>query len=88
MGDTDENYTKKMIVDELLRLVPDGNVKYVKKEEDPRDYRVKFDKIRHELGFRISRTVPEEIDGILRTIRLGIIDDPDNRRYYNTPIEK
>jgi nucleoside-diphosphate-sugar epimerase len=88
VGDTNENYTKKMIVDELLRRVPDGNVKYVKKEEDPRDYRVKFDKIRHQLGFRISRTVPEEMDGILRAIRLGVLDDPDDQRHYNTPIEK
>jgi nucleoside-diphosphate-sugar epimerase len=88
VGDTNENYTKKMIVDQLLRLVPGGNVKYVRKEEDPRDYRVNFHKIRNELGFRISQTVPEGIDGILRSIRLGIIDDPDNQRYYNTPIEK
>ena len=88
VGDSNENYTKKMIVDELLRLVPEGKVKYVKKGEDPRDYRVKFDKIKNELGFRISKTVPEGIDDILRSIRLGIIDDPDNQRYYNIPIEK
>jgi len=88
VGDTHENYTKKMIVDQLLRLVPGGKVKYVRKEEDPRDYRVNFHKIRNELGFRISQTVPEGIDGILRSIRLGVIDDPDSQRYYNTPIEK
>jgi len=88
VGETNENYTKKMIVDELLKLVPDGKVKYVKKGEDPRDYRVNFDKIKNELGFRISKTVPEGMDNILRSIRLAIIDDPDNQRYYNIPIEK
>jgi len=87
-GDSNENYTKKMIVDELLRLVPEGKVKYVKKKEDPRDYRVRFDKIEKELGFRISKTVPEGMNDILRSIRLGIIDDPENQRYYNIPIEK
>ena len=87
VGDSNENYTKKMIVDELKRLVPEGNIKYVKREEDPRDYCVKFDKIKNELGFGISKTVPEGMDEILRSIRLGIIDDPDNQRYYNIPIE-
>jgi nucleoside-diphosphate-sugar epimerase len=88
VGDTEQNYTKKMIVDELLKLVPDGKIKYVKKEEDPRDYRVKFEKIRNELGFKISKTVPEGIDDILNCISLGIIDDPDKQRYYNTPVGK
>jgi len=32
-----------MIVDELLKQIPDVEVKYIHKEEDPRDYRVKFD---------------------------------------------
>lgn len=88
VGDSNENYTKKMIADELLRLVPEGKIKYVKREEDPRDYRVKFDKIKDELGFKISKTVPEGMDDILRSIRLGIIDNPDDQRYYNIPIGK
>jgi len=88
VGDSTENYTKKMIVDKLLRLVPEGKVKYVIQEEDPRDYRVNFDKIKHEIGFRISKAVPEGMDDVLRSIRLGIIDDPNNQRYYNTPIKK
>jgi len=40
-----QNYTKKMIVDELLEQVPNGKEKYVKKDDDPKDYRVKFNKI-------------------------------------------
>jgi nucleoside-diphosphate-sugar epimerase len=87
VGDSNENYTKKMIVDELLRLVPEGRISYVKKEEDPRDYRVKFDKIKNELGFKISKTVPKGMEEILRSVRLGIIDDPDNQRFYNIPVK-
>jgi len=86
VGDNSQNYTKKMIIDELLRQIPDARVRYVHKEEDPRDYRVKFDKIKKELGFRISKTVPEGIDGILRSIRMGIIENPDEQKYYNIPI--
>jgi len=88
VGDSNENYTKKMLVDELLKLVPEGKVKYVEKNEDPRDYRVKFDKIKNELGFQISKTVPEGMNDILRSIRLGIINDSENQRYYNIPVKE
>lgn len=87
VGNSNENYTKKMIADELLRLIPEGRIKYVEKNEDPRDYRVKFQKIENELGFVISKTVPEGMKEIYRSIILGIIDDPDNQRYFNIPID-
>ena len=49
VGDTKENYTKQMIVDEILKVLPNSKIKYIKKNEDPRDYRVNFDKIKKEL---------------------------------------
>ena len=88
VGNSNENYTKKMIADELLRLLPEAKIKYVKKEDDPRDYRVRFEKIANELDFAISKTVPEGMSDILRSIKFDIIDDPDNQRFYNIPIEK
>lgn len=87
VGQTEENYTKRMLVDELLEQIPDGRIRYVHKEEDPRDYRVRFGKIRDRLGFRISRTVPQGIRDIRTGIRLGIIADPDDPRHYNIPVE-
>jgi nucleoside-diphosphate-sugar epimerase len=86
VGDTVQNYTKKMIVDELLKQIPGGKVKYKHKDEDPRNYRVKFDKIKDELGFRISKTVPEGIKDILMSINLKIIENPDDKKYYNIPM--
>jgi hypothetical protein len=75
-----------MIVEELLRQIPDGKVRFVHKDEDPRDYRVNFQKIKNTLGFNISRTVPEGIREILTCIRAGIIENPEDQRYYNTTI--
>ena len=86
VGDDSQNYTKKMIVEELLRQVPDARVRYVHKEEDPRDYRVTFKKIKGELGFEISKKVPEGIQGILRSIQMGIIQNPNEQKYYNVPV--
>ncbi len=88
VGDTTQNFTKKMIVEELLKQVPGGRVEYVEKEEDPRDYRVDFSKIRRELQFKISRRIPQGIAGIISGLVAGVIPDPENQRYYNIPHQR
>ena len=88
VGSTDENYTKQMIVDEITKQIPGCKIKYVKKNEDPRDYRVDFSRIKNELGFGLTKTVPEGIKEIKTIIRSGIISDPENQKYYNIPHRK
>jgi len=83
VGDTKENYQKKMLAEELQKLVPDMVVKYVPKDEDPRDYRVSFAKINSELGFKITKTVPDGMREIIRILSDGIISDPDSPKYKN-----
>lgn len=83
VGDTGENYQKKMLAEELQKLVPELVVNYVQKNEDPRDYRVAFSKIQNELGFKITKRVPDGMKEILRILRDGIISDPDNQKYKN-----
>ena len=85
VGTTEENYTKGMIVEELKRQIPEGRVKHVEKNEDPRDYRVNFDKIKRVLGFEISKTVPEGIHEVKNVLHWQIIKNPDNPIYYNIP---
>ncbi len=85
VGDTEENYTKGMIISELQKVIPNAKIKRVEKNEDPRDYRVDFSKIQRELGFKISLTVPDGIREIKRVVELGVISDPENQRYYNIP---
>ncbi len=83
VGDTAENYRKQMIVDEILKVIPDAKIKYVHKEEDPRDYRVSFEKIKKQLGFTITRTLPQGIREIKEVIEKGIITNPDDPKYRN-----
>ncbi len=83
VGDTKENYQKGMIVEEILKILPDSKIKYVEKSEDPRDYRVNFDKIAGELGFRISKTVPDGIREIHKLMRSGILLDPFSSKFRN-----
>lgn len=83
VGDTDENYRKEMIVDQILKQIPDGRVRYVHKDEDPRDYRVDFSRISETLGFNVTKKVPDGIAEIYSAIQKGIIDDPFDGRYSN-----
>jgi nucleoside-diphosphate-sugar epimerase len=85
VGDTSQNFTKKMLVTEILKQIPEGKVKYVHKDEDPRDYRVSFDKINNTLGFKATKTVPDGIREIYTSLKFKIIEDPNNKQYYNTP---
>lgn len=82
VGDDAENYQKAMLVEEIKRQMPELRFRYVHKDEDPRDYRVSFKKIRA-LGFQIARRVPDGIREISTAIRTGLIRDPYDKKYVN-----
>ena len=83
VGDTEENYQKAMLAEELLKIVPDARIEYVSRTEDPRDYRVDFSKIRDALGFKITRRVPDGMREIYRVLADGIIAEPYSKSYQN-----
>jgi nucleoside-diphosphate-sugar epimerase len=87
VGDTAENYTKRDLVELISIEVPGCTVEYVQKDEDPRDYRVSFDRIHSELDFAVSRRVPDGIREVAAAIRGGLIENVDNPRQYNSPNE-
>ncbi len=83
VGDSNENYQKQMIVDEVKKVLPDAKISYVKKDEDPRDYRVSFEKIKSRLGFEIMYRVPDGIRQIKQVVEDGFILNPDDQKYKN-----
>ena len=84
VGDTSENYQKQMIVEEIKKQIPSAKIKYVKKEEDPRDYKVSFEKINRDLGFQITKKVPDGIAQIRKIIDEQFLPDPDDAKYRNS----
>ena len=52
VGRSGENYRKLDIVEEIGRQTDRGKVSYVTRDEDPRDYKVSFDKIRERARLR------------------------------------
>ena len=83
VGDTNENYQKKMLADELLKIYPNGRIKYVHKNEDPRDYRVDFSKIKNELGFSITKKVPKGMKEIATILKDNLLINPFDKKYQN-----
>lgn len=83
VGDTKENYQKRMIAEEILKTVPAARIAYVHRDEDPRDYKVDFSKIKKSLGFRITKTVPQGLKEIHLLLKSGLISDPFSNKYKN-----
>jgi nucleoside-diphosphate-sugar epimerase len=83
VGDTKENYSKRMLMEEIQKQIPEAKVIYVEGKDDPRDYRVNCDKIKNELGFTITKKVPDGIREIIKMMRSGIIMDPYSQKFRN-----
>jgi nucleoside-diphosphate-sugar epimerase len=84
-GRSGENYRKLDLVQEIGRQIDRGKVSYVKRDEDPRDYKVSFEKIRAELGFETLMTVPDGIAEIVAALDAESFGDPFDPRYKNIP---
>ncbi|MFQ5454041.1 MAG: NAD-dependent epimerase/dehydratase family protein, partial [Candidatus Zixiibacteriota bacterium] len=85
VGANNENYQKKTLVKMILNELPEmkDKVHYVYRDEDPRDYRVNFDKIKNTLGFTNTKKVFDGIRELIFVIKSGLIKNPDDRNYYN-----
>jgi len=74
VGNTDENYRKSDLVELLRERLPDATVRFVERDEDPRDYRVSFAKLQDRLGLVPERTVSQGIDEVISLVRSDMID--------------
>jgi nucleoside-diphosphate-sugar epimerase len=83
VGDSDENYTKRMMYELLLERLPDLKVEWVEVDEDPRSYRVSFERVATELGFAVDWRVPTGMDQVLRHLELGAFPEPSQERFRN-----
>jgi nucleoside-diphosphate-sugar epimerase len=84
-GRSGENYRKLDLVEEIGKQISTGRVSYVHRDEDPRDYKVSFEKIRSELGFQTLMTVPDGIAEIIAALGAEQFGDPFDARYRNIP---
>lgn len=72
VGFNDLNYQKKEIVNTIVDYLGEGKLEYVK-FDDPRDYRVNFDKIQKELNYQYKFSLKDGIRELYEEIQRGII---------------
>lgn len=85
VGDTSQQFTKRMIVDEARKHLVEAHVGYRDGDTDPRNYRVSFDKVASRLGFRTDHTVQAYVGALISAVQAGVFPDvaPGNTRYGN-----
>jgi nucleoside-diphosphate-sugar epimerase len=83
VGDSEENYTKRMLFELLAQRLDDLEVDWVSVDEDPRSYRVDFGRVNDVLGFEVSRRVPDGLDEVLDRVAAGAFAEPAAAQYRN-----
>ncbi len=83
VGTSSENYRKLDLCELVVGHLGRGDVRYVSRQEDPRDYKVSFERIASELGFRAAQTVPAGIAEVAAALDGGRFADPFDERYRN-----
>ena len=84
VGNTQENYQKQQLVELIQQQIgSSAEISFVHREEDPRDYRVSFEKIYNTLGFQTTRTVEDGITEVIQAIKQRLIPNWEDPRYHN-----
>ena len=85
VGSSEENYRKLDLAKIISERVPRGEISYVHRDEDPRDYKVGFEKIRETLGFEPRMRVPDGVDEIATALDEERFGDPFAAVHANVP---
>lgn len=82
LGDSGLNHTLAEVAQTVRRFFPDTRVEYVE-NSDRRNYRVSFDKIRNQIGFRCASKVEDGILELKNSFERGSVGDYTSARYHN-----
>jgi nucleoside-diphosphate-sugar epimerase len=83
VGTDEQNFTIGEVAEMVAARVPGTDIEYLPNGNDARSYRVRFDHIREQLGFRGRKTVDDAIAEVANLLASGAIDDFANERFHN-----
>jgi nucleoside-diphosphate-sugar epimerase len=69
------NFTKKMIVDTIIKNIPKAKIKYGVNGSDPRNYKVSFNKVKTVLNFVPTWKVEDGIKELINAFEIGLFSD-------------
>ena len=85
-GSSKNNFTKKSIIEEITKIIPNNNFVYGENGEDQRNYRVNFDKLKKILNFETKYTIQYGIKEIFEAMREGFFVNTDDDKFGNFKI--
>ncbi|MEW6386705.1 MAG: NAD-dependent epimerase/dehydratase family protein [Thermodesulfobacteriota bacterium] len=84
LGDSRENYTIAQAGEIVKKHLPDIEIEYQANQDDPRDYRVSFEKIKKTLGFTSERNLADTVSEITSAYRdQKLYADYRDPKYHN-----
>lgn len=83
VGDNKNNFTKQMIVNEILNFYPKGKVRYLEKGFDKRNYIVDFSKVNSVLGFKPKYSVKKGIEELISEIKKNTFNFKSKNQFGN-----
>ena len=83
VGDNENNFTKQMIVDEILKFYPNGKVKYLEKGVDQRNYIVDFSKVNSVLNFKPKYSISKGVNELILQINDKKFDFKSENQFGN-----
>ena len=83
VGSNSANVQKLELAEKVQRQVAGTALELVKRNNDPRSYRVDFSKIQRDLGFRAQWSVDDGISEVHGKLIAGAWSDTADPRFYN-----
>ncbi len=88
VGSDSLNYTIKQAGELILQQVPDAKLLDIESDQDRRNYRVSFNKIKSTLGFETKWTLEQGIAQVLTAVREGRVTNYRDPKYSNAAFLK
>ena len=88
VGSNNMNYRISDLGDKIKKMIPGTKIEHVSAQEDPRNYKVSFDKIRNRIGFSCRKKLEDGIIEIKQSIDNGLITDYKDPKYSNYQLLK
>ena len=87
-GGDKNNFTKKMILESIMKEIKDCQIIYNQNDSDPRNYRVSFEKVKNVLGFEPKYSVNYGVKELIEALDIGLYSDciKNKNKYGNYTI--
>jgi len=88
VGSNNMNYRIYDLAKKINKVIPHAKIEHINNKEDPRNYRVSFDKIRNIIGFSCSKKMEDGIIEIKKALENDLITDYKDSKYNNYDLLK